>query len=70
MQSRRDGKRMLNRLSGQDAAQLGVTLRQVAEEHLLELRMALQQMMAEPDRLAQVGAKGTDSPRPSGATWW
>ncbi len=57
VQSRRDGKRMLYRLSGRDVAQLGVTLRQVAEEHLLELRMALQQMMTEPDRLAQVGRK-------------
>lgn len=57
VQSRRDGKRMLYRLSGQDVAQLGVTLRQVAEEHLLELRMALQQMMAEPQRLAQFGRK-------------
>jgi hypothetical protein len=38
-------------------AHLGVTLRQVAEEHLLELRLALQQMMAEPDRLASVGRK-------------
>ncbi|MBK9115407.1 MAG: metalloregulator ArsR/SmtB family transcription factor [Betaproteobacteria bacterium] len=57
VQSRRDGKRMLYRLSGQDVAQLGVTLRQVAEEHLLELRVAVQQMMAEPDRLARVGRK-------------
>jgi rhodanese-related sulfurtransferase/DNA-binding transcriptional ArsR family regulator len=57
VQSRRDGKRVLYRLSGQDVAQLGVTLRQVAEEHLVELRMALQQMMAEPERLAQVGRK-------------
>lgn len=56
-QSRRDGKRMLYRLSGPDVAQLGVTLRQVAEEHLVELRVALQQMMAEPDRLARVGRK-------------
>jgi DNA-binding transcriptional ArsR family regulator/rhodanese-related sulfurtransferase len=56
-QSRRDGKRMLYRLSGQDVAQLGVTLRQVAEEHLLELRLALQQMMAEPQLLARVGRK-------------
>jgi len=55
VQSRRAGKRVLYRLSGQDVALLGVTLRQVAEEHLLELRMALQQMMAEPERLAQVG---------------
>ena len=57
MQVRREGKRMIYRLSGGDVAQLGVTLRHVAEEHLLELRMALQQMMAEPDRLTQVGRK-------------
>lgn len=55
VQVRRDGKRMIYRLSGADVAQLGVMLRQVAEEHLVELRLALQQMMAEPDRLAQVG---------------
>jgi rhodanese-related sulfurtransferase len=29
----------------------------VAEEHLVELRLALQQMMAEPEQLAQVGRK-------------
>lgn len=57
VQVRRDGKRMIYRLSGTDVAQLGVTLRQVAEEHLVELRLALQQMMAEPERLAQVGRK-------------
>ena len=34
-----------------------MTLRQVAEEHLVELRMALQQMMAEPDRMVSVGRK-------------
>jgi rhodanese-related sulfurtransferase len=48
---------MIYRLSGPDVAQLGVTLRQVAEEHLVELRLALQQMMAEPEQLAQVGRK-------------
>lgn len=57
VQSRRDGKRMLYRLSGQDVAQLGVTLRQVAEEHLVELRLAVQQMMAEPEHLSKVGRK-------------
>jgi rhodanese-related sulfurtransferase/DNA-binding transcriptional ArsR family regulator len=57
VQVRREGKRMIYRLSGGDVAQLGVMVRQVAEEHLLELRLALQQMMAEPDRLAQVGRK-------------
>jgi rhodanese-related sulfurtransferase/DNA-binding transcriptional ArsR family regulator len=57
VQVRREGKRMIYRLSGSDVAQLSVTLRHVAEEHLLELRMALQQMMAEPDQLTQVGRK-------------
>jgi len=57
VQSRRDGKRMVYRLSGGDVAQLGVSLREVAEAHLVELQMALQQMMAEPDRLASVGRK-------------
>jgi len=57
VESRRDGKRMYYRLSGLDVAQLGVTVRRVAEEHLLELRIALQQMMAEPNRLIQVGRK-------------
>lgn len=55
--ARREGKRMIYRLSGSDVAQLGVALRQVAEEHLIELRLALQQMMAEPDRLAQASRK-------------
>jgi DNA-binding transcriptional ArsR family regulator/rhodanese-related sulfurtransferase len=57
VQSQRDGKRMRYRLSGQDVARLGVTLREVAEEHLVELRVAVQQMMAEPERLARVGRK-------------
>jgi len=57
VQTRREGKRIVYRLSGNDIAQLGVMLRQVAEEHVLELQMALQQMMAEPDRLAQVSRK-------------
>jgi rhodanese-related sulfurtransferase/DNA-binding MarR family transcriptional regulator len=57
VQSRRDGKRILYRLSGQDVAQLGVTLREVAEEHLVELQLELKRMMAEPERLAKVGRK-------------
>jgi DNA-binding transcriptional ArsR family regulator/rhodanese-related sulfurtransferase len=57
VQSRRDGKRMLYRLSGDDVAQLGVALRHVAGEHLIELRLALQQMMADPERLTQLGRK-------------
>ncbi len=57
VQTRRDGKRMFYRLSGSDVAQLGVTLREVAEEHLVELQMALQQMMAKPDLMVSVGRK-------------
>jgi rhodanese-related sulfurtransferase/DNA-binding transcriptional ArsR family regulator len=51
---RREGKHMIYRLSGTDVAQLGVLLRQVAGEHLVELQLALQKMMAEPEQLAQV----------------
>lgn len=57
VQTRRDGKRIFYSLAGSDVAQLGVTLRLVAEEHLVELRMALQAMMAEPDRMVSVGRK-------------
>lgn len=57
VQSRRDGKRMLYRLSGEDVAQLGVALRHVAGEHLVELRLAVQQMMSDPDRLTQLSRK-------------
>jgi rhodanese-related sulfurtransferase/DNA-binding transcriptional ArsR family regulator len=54
---RREGKRMIYRLSGTDVAQLGVVLRHVAEDHLVELQLALQKMMAEPEQLAQVSRK-------------
>ena len=57
VQFRREGKRMLYRLAGDDVAPLCVSLRQVAEEHLVELRLALQGMMAEPERLVSVGRK-------------
>jgi rhodanese-related sulfurtransferase len=57
VQARREGKRMIYRLSGGDVAALGVTLRQVAEEHLVELQMALRQLLAESDRLSRVGRR-------------
>lgn len=53
--SRRDGKYVIYRLTGSDVAGLWVTLRQVAEEHLLELRLALDQMVDDPANLAAVG---------------
>lgn len=52
--SRRDGKYMAYRLTGNDVATLWVVLRQVAEEHLLELRIALEQMVADPAKLSSV----------------
>ena len=55
VESRRDGKYMVYRLSGDDVAHLWVTLRLVAEEHLVELQMALQRLVADPAKLAQVG---------------
>lgn len=55
--SRRDGKRIHYRVSGQDVAELGVRLRAVAEQHLQELRAALQKMSAEPGLLVQLGRK-------------
>ncbi len=57
VKTRRDGKRIFYSLTGLDVAQLGVSLREVAQEHLVELRMALQQMMAEPERMSRVGRK-------------
>lgn len=52
--SRREGKFIHYRLSGPDVAGLGVKLREVAEEHLLELRLALDQMAANPGEFAAV----------------
>lgn len=53
--SRRDGKHVHYRLAGRDVAGLWVTLREVAEEHLLELRVALERMASDPARLASIG---------------
>lgn len=53
--SRRDGKYVIHRLAGGDVAGLWVSLRQVAEEHLLELKVALGEMVSDPARLSAVG---------------
>jgi len=55
VQSRREGKYIVYRLSGADVAQLGVALREVAEEHLVELRVAVSRLVAEPERLSSLG---------------
>lgn len=52
VETRRDGKFVHYRLSGNDVAHLWMTAREVAEEHLLELRVALEQMGQSPDVLS------------------
>ncbi|MBB1077885.1 metalloregulator ArsR/SmtB family transcription factor [Rhodoferax sp. 4810] len=53
VQARREGKYVFYSLTGPDVAQLGVALRAVAEEHLVDMRLALQQMVADPDHLVK-----------------
>lgn len=57
VEHRREGKYMVYRLSGEDVGQLWVTLRLVAEEHLVELQLALQKMVAAPEQLTQASRK-------------
>jgi rhodanese-related sulfurtransferase len=52
VENRRAGKFIHYRLSGQDVAELWLNVRDVAEAHLLELRLALEQMSAAPDLLS------------------
>ena len=52
VESRREGKFIHYRLSGHDVAELWLNLRDVAEAHLLDLRLALEQMSAAPDLLS------------------
>lgn len=52
VETRREGKFIHYRLSGQDVAGLWMALRETAEEHLVELRVALEQMAAQPDALS------------------
>lgn len=52
VENRREGKFIQYRLSGQDVAELWLNVRDVAEAHLLELRLALEQMSAGPDVLS------------------
>lgn len=51
VETRREGKYIYYRLSGHDVSHLWVTLREVAQEHLVELRVALEQITAEPGTL-------------------
>lgn len=52
--SRKEGKFVYYRLSGSDVASLWVSMREVAQEHLVELRVALDEITSAPDKLASV----------------
>lgn len=51
VETRREGKYIHYRLSGPDVTQLWVALRETAEEHLVELRVALNRLTRDPERL-------------------
>lgn len=55
--ARREGKFVYYSLTGQDVAGLWVSMREVAQEHLVELRVALNEMASAPDKLASVSRK-------------
>jgi len=52
VETRREGKFIHYRLSDRDVARLWMNVREVAEEHLVELRLALDQMATSPDVLS------------------
>jgi DNA-binding transcriptional ArsR family regulator len=54
---RKEGKFVVYRLTGDDVAGLWVSLREVAEAHLQELRAALDQLVAEPSKLLTLDRK-------------
>jgi rhodanese-related sulfurtransferase/DNA-binding transcriptional ArsR family regulator len=51
VEARRDGRFIAYRLAGEDVGEMLVVLRSVAEEHLVEFRLALETIVAEPERL-------------------
>ena len=57
VESRRDGKYVVYFLSGHDVSTLWIALRDVAQEHLVELQFALDRLVALPERLSPVDRK-------------
>jgi len=55
--ARKEGKFVFYRLTGPDVASLWVSMREVAEEHLVELRVTLDEMASAPDKLASISRK-------------
>ncbi len=57
VEARREGKHMVYRLSSHAVADFWVATRSLAEDRLVELRVALAQLAQNPDELAPVGRK-------------
>jgi rhodanese-related sulfurtransferase/DNA-binding transcriptional ArsR family regulator len=55
--ARKDGKYVYYRLAGQDVGDFWVVMREVAQEHLVELRVALDEIASAPDKLASCSRK-------------
>ena len=55
--TRKDGKFVFYRLTGSDVANLWVSMRESAEEHLIELRVALDSISSAPDKLKSINRK-------------
>jgi rhodanese-related sulfurtransferase len=55
--TRKDGKFVFYRLAGSDVANLWVSMRESAEEHLIELRVAMDGIANAPDKLESVSRK-------------
>lgn len=55
--ARREGKFIYYQLAGSDVGNLWVSMREVAQEHLLELRLALDAISCAPDKLASCNRK-------------
>lgn len=51
VETRRDGRNIAYRLSGPDVSALWVNLRIVAEEHLVELKLAMEGLFTAPEKL-------------------
>ena len=51
VEARREGRNIAYRLSGPDVSDLWVNLRTVAEEHLVELKLAMDGLFAAPEKL-------------------
>lgn len=52
VESRREGRFIAYRLSGEDVGTLWVSLHTVAAEHLMDLRVALEKLVAAPEQLS------------------